>query len=98
VGAAGERIAGRRERPPLEAAHALDDILRPGNALAELAVADHVDAGLGLMAHHVGDLLGQRSGVRRSVIALALLLGAKMRADRFRADQAANMAGEDAIG
>ena len=99
VGALGERIAGRGvERPPLEAGHALDHILRPGNALAELAVADDVDADLGLLADHLGDRLLEVAGVRRGVVALALLLGAQVLPDHVRADQAADMGGENPVG
>ena len=99
VGALGERVAGGRvERPPLEPGNPLDDVLRPGNALAELAVADHVDADLGLLADHLGDRLLEVRGVRRGVIALALLLGAQMLPDRLRADQAADVGGENSVG
>ena len=59
VGAARERIGARLDRPPLEAAQALDHVLRPADRLAELAVAHHVDAGFGLPAHHLGDRVGE---------------------------------------
>ena len=55
VGAALERIGAGLDRPALEAAQALEHVLRPADRFAELAVADHVDAGLGLPAHDVGD-------------------------------------------
>ena len=76
VGSLGEGIAGGGiERPPLESGHPLDDVLRPGNALAELAVADHVDTGLGLVADDAGDRPLELLLVTR-IIELAGLLGA----------------------
>ena len=99
VGALGERVAGRglngrRSKPD----DPLDHILRPGNALAEFAVADDVDADLGLLAHHLGDGLLEVARMCRGVVALALLLGAQMPPDQVRADQAADMGGENPIG
>jgi hypothetical protein len=98
VRAAYERVSRCAERTALEAAHALDDVLRPGNALAELAVADHVDSRLGLPAHHVGHLFLQAAGVSLGVVALALLLCAQKLPDGVRPDQAADMGGEYPIG
>ncbi len=63
VDAAGERIGARLDRPPLETAQSLQHILRPADRFAELAVADDVDADLGLLAHDFGDRLLQASFV-----------------------------------
>jgi len=55
IDAAGERVAARSDRPPLESAQALEDILGPADRFAELTVAHDVDSGLGLLACDVGD-------------------------------------------
>jgi len=55
VDAAGERVAARFDRPPLESAQAFEDILGPADRFAELTVADDVDSGLGLLAYDDGD-------------------------------------------
>ena len=53
VGAA--RVGIGLGRAALEAGQALEHVLRPAEGFAELAVADHVDPGLRLPAHHRGD-------------------------------------------
>jgi hypothetical protein len=99
IRALSERVARRRvERPPFESRDTLDHVLRPGDALAELAVADDIDPDLGLVANHLRHRLLEVPGVRGRVIALTLLLGAQVLPDRIRADQAADMGGENAIG
>ena len=98
VDAAGERIGARLDRPPLEAAQALQHVLRPADRFAELAVADDVDADLGLLAHDLGDRLLQALVVSRLVVRLAGLLGAQKFLQRRRPDEAADMGGEDAVG
>ena len=59
VDAARERIGAGLDRPPLETAQPLEHVLRPGDRFAELAVADDVDADLGLLAHDLGDRIRQ---------------------------------------
>src|SRR4030095_14236812 len=54
VDAAGEGIAAG-ERPAFEAAEAKQRVLRPADRLAELAVADHVDADIGFFSGALGD-------------------------------------------
>ena len=98
VDAALERVGARLERPPLEAAQAFEHVLRPADRLAELAVADDVDAGVGLLAHDGGDRLGEAAVIGRLVEAVALLPGAQELLQLGRPDQAADMGGEDAIG
>jgi hypothetical protein len=44
--------------------------------LAELAVARHVHAGIGLLTHHLGDGIGKLPAERLPVVGLARLLGA----------------------
>ena len=99
VGAALEWI-GRLlpERPPLEARQPLQRVLRPADRLAELAVADDVDAGAGLLPHDIGHGVGQAFLIGFYVVRLAALLGAQEFLQRLRADQAADMRGENAIG
>src|SRR5262249_53597273 len=98
VGAALERIVARLHRTPLESGQYRQQILRPRDRLAELAVAHHVEAGLGLPAHHLADRLGQAVLIGGLVIGLPAL----PRADEFeqfrRPDQAADMGGENPIG
>jgi hypothetical protein len=98
VGAALERIGGiMLDRTALEAAQTLQCILRPADRFAELAVAHHVDTGLRLLTHDGGDALGQAFLVRPRVVRLAGLLGAQKLLQSWRADQAADMAGENAV-
>src|SRR5262249_37366908 len=97
VDAAGEWIAAD-ERPTFEAAEAKQRVLRPTDRLAELAVADDVDADVGLLAHDLDDGLLQALGIGGVVEGPAGLLGAQNRAQRRRADEAADMGGEDPIG
>ncbi len=98
VGAASERIGIGLDRAALEAAQALEHVLRPADRFPELAVADHVDAGLGLAANDLGDRIGQAPVVGGLVDRLARLLRAQEILQRLRPDQAADMGGEDAIG
>jgi hypothetical protein len=97
VDAAGEGIAAG-ERPALEAAQAKQRVLRPTDRLAELAVADDVDADISLLAHDLGNGLLQALGIGGVVERPAGLFGAQERAQRRRADEAADMGGEDSIG
>ena len=59
IGAALERIAAVPDRPPLETAQPLEYVLRPTDRLAELAVADDIDADLGLLLNDFGHRLRQ---------------------------------------
>jgi hypothetical protein len=71
--------------------------LRPADRLAELAIADHVDAGLGLAAHDIGNRSGQALVIGFRVERLARLFRAQELLQRLRPDQAADMGGEDSI-
>ena len=68
---AANGLAAGLDRPALEAAQALEHVLRPADRLAELAVAHHVDAGLRLPAHDVGDRIGQAALIGSLVERLA---------------------------
>jgi hypothetical protein len=98
VETAGEGIGARLERPALEAAEAEQRVLRPADRLAELTIADDVKADLGLPAHDVGDGVFQALGVSSLVERLSCFLGGEEFAQRRRADQAADMGRENAIG
>ena len=97
VGAARERIGARFHWPALEPAQTFERILRPADALSELAVADHVDAGRSLPAHDLGDRLRQTGFVSLLIERLAGLLGVQEILQRLRPDQAADMGREDPI-
>src|SRR4029453_16304601 len=98
VGAALERVLARLERPALETREPLQHILRPADRLAELAIADHVDSGIGLRLHHVDDRLSEAQVIGLLVEAFALLPRAQELLQLRRPDQAADMGGEDALG
>ena len=76
----------------------LENIECPVQPLAELAVADDVDTGLGLLAHDLGDEFGQAGLEGRLVVGLAVFDGAPELDQLGWPDQAADMGGEDAIG
>ena len=96
IDAAGEGIAAG-EPPAFEAAEAKQRVLRPTDRFSELAVADDVDADIGLLAHDLGDGVVQALGIGGVVEGLPSLLGAEERAQRRRADEATDVGGEDAI-
>src|SRR4029079_7582548 len=73
-------------------------IERPVAALAELAVADNVDAGFDLLAHHLLDRALQAGLVGRFFVGLAGLDQLEELDELRRPDQAADMGGEDAVG
>jgi ABC-type glutathione transport system ATPase component len=98
IGATRERIGGGLNRPALEAGEAIEGILRPADGFPELAVADHVDAGRGLPADHLGNRLGKAAIIIRPVERLAGLLGTQKLLQSLRPDQAADMGREDALG
>src|SRR5262249_55208466 len=88
----------RGQRPTGDATEAVMDVEGPVAALAELAVADDVDAGLGLLAHDRVDRLLQTSLVGGFVVWLAIL-DLVQELDELRGpDQAADMGCEDAVG
>jgi hypothetical protein len=65
--------------------------LRPGDRLAEFAVTDDVDAGLGLLAHDLGDAIGQAALIGRLVIGGVLAPGVEEGHQIGRPNQAADM-------
>ncbi len=77
VDAAGKRIAARLDRPPLKTAQPFEHVLRPADRFAELAVADDVDAGFGLLVHHLRDRSRQALVISGRVVRLAGLFGAQ---------------------
>src|SRR5581483_8080674 len=77
-----------RAGPRLEARGALEDVVRPAR-LAELAVVDDVDAGLGLLRNHFGDRRRERTLMSGFI--------ARQIKQRFGADQAADMRRQDAV-
>src|SRR6266446_1822881 len=96
VDATGERIAARK-RPPLETAEAKERVLRPADRFSELAVADDVDADLGLLAHDFGNGCLEASRIGSLVEGLAGLFRGEKLAQRRGTDEAADMGGEDPI-
>src|SRR5262249_36248447 len=62
-----------------------------------LAVAGDVDAGRGLVAHHLRDALASALGERLLVVGVARLLGSHCEDDRRRSHKAAGVGGEDAV-
>ena len=89
-------VAGR-ERAMIKAAEAFGDVADPAG-LAVFAVADDVDAGLGLFAHDARDFVAQRLPVCGFVVGLAMVARRQDVADRHRANEAADMGYEDTIG
>ncbi len=79
-----------------EAAQPLGDVADPAG-LAEFAVADDVDADLGLLAHDAGDLRAQGALVGGLVVGPAVVARRENVADRHRAHQAADMGDENAV-
>src|SRR5262249_27779605 len=70
---------------------------RPADRLAELAVADDVDAGLRLLPHDLGDGIGQALVIGFLVEPLACLARAQELLQLGRPDQAADVGGENAL-
>jgi hypothetical protein len=96
----GHGILGllRGQRPAGDATEAVVDVEGPVAALAELAVADDVDACLGLLAHDRVDRLLQTSLVGGFIVGLAIL-DLVQELDQLRGPhQAADMGCEDAVG
>src|SRR6185436_7824899 len=78
------------------------DVERPVAALAELAVADDVDTGFDLLAHHLLDRVFQTGLVGRLVVGLAGFDQLEELDELRRAHQAADVSGQytirDAVG
>ena len=86
-------MIGRRSKPLSRSSTYCDQRDR----FAELAIADDVDADLGLLAHDFGDRIRQALRVSRLVIRLSSLLGAQEFLQRRRPNETSNMRGQDAI-
>jgi hypothetical protein len=95
IGAALKWIGAGLDRTAFEAAQAFERVLRPADRFPEFAVADHVDAGLGLPAND--DRLGQARLIGLRIERFSRLLRAQERLQRLGSDQAADMSGEDAV-
>jgi hypothetical protein len=81
----------------LDAAEAVEHVKRPAAEFAELAVADDVDSGLLLLFHDLGNGLRQTAIERRLIDFDAAIDGFNVPAQFGRANQAANMGGENAV-
>ena len=77
VGAALERIGAGFDRATLEAAEPFEHVLRPADGFSELAVADHVDAGLPPAGARSRRPMGQAFVIGVRVVRFARLLGAE---------------------
>ena len=97
INAARERIGAGFDRPPLEARQPFQHILRPADRFAEFAVADDIDADLGLLPHHLGDRIFEAIVIAGMIVGFARLFGAQEFLQRRRPDQAADMRGENTI-
>src|SRR5215813_11699836 len=87
IGAALKWIGTGLDRAAFEAAQAFERVLRPTDRFPEFAVADHVDAGLGLPADDSGDRLGQARLIGFGVERFAGLLRTQERLQRLGPDQ-----------
>ena len=85
------------ERSLLEALEPVADVPRPGERLAELAIADDVDADLRLLGDDLGDGRAQARLERLLVVGLAVLLRAQERLQLAGAGQAADVRAPDPI-
>jgi hypothetical protein len=96
AGIAGAAAGAGRVWLQLKPAHALDDIF-PADRLSVFAVADHVDAELHLPAHHLDNRISQTGFVGRMIVRFVRLLGAHDFLQRRRANETADMRGQDAV-
>jgi len=88
----------RGQRPGGDAGEAVVNVKGPVAALAELAVADDVDARVGLLAHDSVDRILQTGLVGGFIVGFAIL-DLVQELDELRgADQAADVGSEDAVG
>src|SRR5262249_43749280 len=90
VDAAGKWVAAGK-RPPFEAAEAEQRVLRPADRFSELAVANDVDADLGLLAHDLGNGCFEAFRIGSLVEVLAGLFRGEKLAQCRGADEAADM-------
>ena len=91
----GVEVAGR---PVLEAAHPVEDVRGPVDGLAELAVADDVDPGVGLVADDVDHRLAQHALVLGLIERPAVTARLEDAPELRRAHEAPHVRGQDAIG
>jgi hypothetical protein len=89
--------ARRVEVALLDAAEPVEHVERPAAQLAELAVADHVYAGFGLLADHLRDLLAQ-AGVECGLVDRDATLDRIDVAHHLRrADEASHVGRQDSV-
>jgi hypothetical protein len=89
--------ARRLDGPLLDPAKTIENIERPAAELAELTVADHVDAGLLLPFHHIGHRIGQASIEGGLLDVNAVVDGLNVSGQFGRAHEAAYVRCEDSI-
>jgi hypothetical protein len=85
-----------RVGPEFESRHAVEDVIGPAR-FAVFTVVHDVEAGVELLSHHLRRGLLQRLLVARLLRWLLSGCGGLLE-ERFRADQAADMGRQDAIG
>jgi hypothetical protein len=85
-------------RPALEAAQALQGVLRPADGLSELAIAGHIDPCIGLTPDHFRDGTSKTFGVSLLVVRLAVLLWPDKLQQLGRPDEAADVSGANSVG
>ena len=93
----GVGVTAGRIRPVLEAVETLEDVPRPADRLAELAVADEVDPDLGLLGHDVRHRAAQAV---RQLLLVGFADGLRLQeGDQLGwADEASDVRGQDALG
>jgi hypothetical protein len=69
----------------------------PVSGFGEFAIADYIDPGLGLLPHDFGNGFGETLLVRGSVVRLAVLDLLQMLQKPRRADQAADVGGQNSV-
>src|SRR5262249_31921459 len=97
IGAALKWIGTGLDRTAFEAAQSFERVLRPADGFSEFAVADHIDAGLGLPTNDGGNRLGQAGLIGLRVERFTRLLRAQECLQGLGPDQAADMGGENSI-
>src|SRR5262249_55975767 len=96
-GATLKWIGTRLDWTAFEAAQSFERVLRPADGFSEFAVADHIDAGLGLPTNDGGNRLGQARLIGLRIGRFARLLRPPECLRRLGPDQAADMGGENSI-
>lgn len=81
-----------------DAAKPLEDVEGPVDALGEFAVADDIDADIGLLTHNLGDGFGEAGFKGCFIVRLAIFDGAPEFDQLRRPNKAADVGGENAIG